>query len=213
MISRRGMLKTTLGISVGTIYQGSLISLLTGCGSDSSNSGHVEIHVGGLMVVDPTLCLSCRRCEIACVWNHEGGASPSLSRVKVLKNMNYGPHGVQANFEQQRGECGDKTIVPDTCRQCDVCIKVCPQTAISLNTETGAKIINQQLCIGCGYCVDKCPQHVMTLNINNNKAIKCDLCDGEPACAQVCPSGAIKFYTWEQAETALEQYEKFTAIL
>ncbi|MGL5665060.1 MAG: 4Fe-4S dicluster domain-containing protein [Shewanella sp.] len=213
MITRRGMLKGGMGVAVGTVYSGTLISFLTGCGSDSNSQEIVEVMPGGLMVVNPTVCVSCRRCEIACGWNHEGDSSPTLARVKVEKNMNYGPHGVQFNYEIQRGECGDKTVVPSTCRHCEVCTEVCPQQAISTNAQTGAKVIDETRCVGCGYCADKCPQQVIKVDRSKMKAVKCDLCNGNPACAQVCPTGAIKFYNWEEAESALEQYEKYTDLV
>lgn len=213
MITRRGMLKGGMGVAVGTVYSGTLISFLTGCGSDSDSQEKVEVLPGGLMVVNPTICVSCRRCEIACGWNHEGDSSPTLARVKVEKNMNYGPHGVQYDYEIQRGECGDKTVVPATCRHCEVCTEVCPQQAISTNAQTGAKVIDEERCVGCGYCADKCPQQVIKVVRSKMKAVKCDLCNGEPACAQVCPTGAIKFYNWEEAEAALEHYEKYTGLV
>lgn len=213
MITRRGMLKGGMGVAVGTVYSGTLISFLTGCGSDSNSQEIVEVMPGGLMVVNPTVCVSCRRCEIACGWNHEGDSSPTLARVKVEKNMNYGPHGVQFDYEIQRGECGDKTVVPSTCRHCEVCTEVCPQQAISTNAQTGAKVIDEARCVGCGYCADKCPQQVIKVDRSKMKAVKCDLCNGNPACAQVCPTGAIKFYNWEEAEAVLEQYEKYTGLV
>lgn len=213
MITRRGMLKGGMGVAVGTVYSGTLISFLTGCGSDSNSQEIVEVMPGGLMVVNPTVCVSCRRCEIACGWNHEGDSSPTIARVKVEKNMNYGPYGVQFDYEIQRGECGDRTVVPSTCRHCEVCTEVCPQQAISTNQQTGAKVIDEERCVGCGYCADKCPQQVIKVDRSKMKAIKCDLCDGKPACAQVCPTGAIKFYNWEEAEAALEQYEKYTSLV
>ncbi|BCV61667.1 4Fe-4S dicluster domain-containing protein [Shewanella algae] len=213
MITRRGMLKGSMGAAVGTVYGGTLISFLTGCGSDNDSDEKVEVLPGGLMVVNPVICVSCRRCEIACGWNHEGDCSPTLARVKVEHNMNYGPHGVQFNYTEQRGECGDRTVVPATCRHCEVCTQVCPQQAISTHPETGAKVIDEKRCVGCGYCADKCPQQVIKVVRSKMKAVKCDLCQGEPACAQVCPTGAIKFYTREQAEAALEQYEKYTGLI
>ncbi len=215
MITRRGMLKGSMGAAVGTVYSGTLIGFLTGCSDDdNNNTGEVvEVLAGGLMVVNPVICLSCRRCEIACAWNHEGDCSPTLARVKVEQNMNYGPQGVQFNYAVQRGECGDRTVVPSTCRHCEVCTQACPQQAISTNETTGAKEVDESKCVGCGYCADKCPEQVIKVAKSKMKAVKCDLCKGNPACAQVCPTGAIKFYTWEEAEEALELYEKYTGLI
>ncbi|GGZ05227.1 MAG: hypothetical protein PWP74_632 [Shewanella sp.] len=215
MITRRGMLKGSMGVAVGTVYSGTLVSFLTGCGSDNNDNGNGEVVVmpGGLMVVNPILCVGCRRCEAACGWNHEGDCGPTIARVKVAHNMNYGPHGVQSNYYEQRGESGDFTLVPQTCHQCNVCMEVCPQKAISINEKTGAREVDESLCVGCGYCADKCPQQTIKVVRSKMKSVKCDLCQGEPNCAQVCTTGAIKFYTWEEAEEALEIYNNYTGLV
>ncbi|QDE30600.1 4Fe-4S dicluster domain-containing protein [Shewanella polaris] len=217
MITRRTLLANGAKVAVGTVYYGTLASFLTGCGSsddDTSETPVVKVLAGGLMVVNPVYCVGCRRCEIACSWSHGTSAvSPSTARIKVDRNLNFGPLGVQANYEDQRGEQGDGTIVPSTCRQCDVCMTVCPQGAIYINEAIGARVVDDSLCVGCGYCADKCPQQVITIDSLTRKSLKCDLCEGAPNCAQVCPTGAIKFYTWEDAVAAVEQHEKYLTLI
>ncbi|MDF0535415.1 4Fe-4S dicluster domain-containing protein [Shewanella yunxiaonensis] len=221
MITRRGMLKGSMGVAVGTVYSGTLISFLTGCNSDNNdttkdntgNGDSVTVTPGGLMVVNPILCVGCRRCEAACGWNHEGDVGPVISRVKVAHNMNYGPLGVQADYYEQCGDAGNFACVPQTCHQCNVCMEVCPQGAISVNETTGARVVDESLCVGCGYCADKCPQQTIKVVKSKMKSVKCDLCGGDPNCAQVCATGAIKFYTWDEAEEALEIYNNYTGLV
>lgn len=214
MITRRALLANGAKVAVGTVYCGSLVSFLTGCSSDDDDDKTIEVLPGGLMVVDPVLCVGCRRCEIACSWSHgKSAVSPNTARIKVAKNLNFGPHGVQDNYHQQRGEEGDGTIVPETCRQCNVCMAACPQQAISIDDATGARVVDNELCIGCGYCAENCPQQVITIDKLTEKALKCDLCQGKPNCAEVCPTGAIKFYTWEEAITEVEHHEKYLKLI
>ena len=43
------------------------------------------------------------------------------------------------------------------CSGCQVCIPLCPYTAIKLDTEKMVAVINEALCKGCGVCVAACP--------------------------------------------------------
>jgi heterodisulfide reductase subunit A len=45
----------------------------------------------------------------------------------------------------------------DLCCGCQTCIKVCPYTAISFNSEKKVSVVNEVLCKGCGTCGSACP--------------------------------------------------------
>ena len=42
-------------------------------------------------------------------------------------------------------------------------------------------------------CVPVCPWDVIHIHPVSNKAFKCDLCGGNPACARFCPSGTLRY--------------------
>jgi len=48
-------------------------------------------------------------------------------------------------------------INKDICAGCQICLGLCPFTAISFNEEQGICEINDALCKGCGTCVSACP--------------------------------------------------------
>jgi len=83
---------------------------------------------------------------------------------------------------------------PVVCEQCanPYCQNVCPTGAISLNEETGAREVDPDTCIGCGLCAKYCPRGVVFLDPDLGKAVKCDLCGGEPQCVEACPTGALE---------------------
>ena len=85
--------------------------------------------------------------------------------------------------------------MPIMCLQCDnaACVAVCPVGAITRNDATGAMVINQITCIKCKMCINACPFGSTAYDDISRSIIKCDLCNGNPECAQNCPSGAITF--------------------
>ena len=48
-------------------------------------------------------------------------------------------------------------IDKDLCAGCQVCVGLCPFTAITYDKEKGISIVNDALCKGCGTCVAACP--------------------------------------------------------
>ena len=59
-------------------------------------------------------------------------------------------------------------------------------------------IINDDGCIKCGACEGTCP--TSAIELTPTTIIHCDLCGGEPKCADVCPQGALKAEEYEIAE-------------
>jgi Fe-S-cluster-containing dehydrogenase component len=53
-------------------------------------------------------------------------------------------------------------------------------------------VVDAKKCDGCGECVPACP-YGMIDQYASGKAYKCDLCGGDPACANECHYGALVF--------------------
>ena len=79
------------------------------------------------------------------------------------------------------------------------CLKACPAPGAIIQYANGIVDCHQENCIGCGYCVTGCPFNVPRISKKDSKAYKCTLCSDRvavnqaPACAKVCPTGAIQF--------------------
>ena len=74
----------------------------------------------------------------------------------------------------------------------------CPVNAITIDPQIGAKIVLDDTCVGCKLCTIACPFGTVFYNQETDKAFKCNLCGGDPACAHACPTAAIEY---EEAET------------
>lgn len=142
------------------------------------------------LLIDPEKCTSCLQCEMACSFEHEGNFNPARSRIKI--------------FEFEHG----RRAVPYTCTQCAEawCLHACPVEALVRSPETGAVEVLDDVCVGCKVCTIACPFGTINYNPDSGKVIKCDLCHGDPKCAEVCPTDAITY-----VDAAWTGYERMQA--
>jgi len=152
----------------------------------------------GIVIADPTRCVGCRRCELACTEFNDGKAQPSMARIKVARNANFGPKGVHRG-QRGQGQWGDGLVVQDLCKQCPhpvPCATACPNDAIVLQPKTNARVVDSKKCIGCKICQKACPWEMMSFDSDTNKATKCFLCNGKPKCVEACPAEALAYVAW-----------------
>ena len=151
----------------------------------------------GMIVGDPSLCVACQRCELACTEFNDGKADPGLTRIKIGRNLQYGPAGALGT--EKLGLWGNSLVVQDTCRQCPhpvPCSTACPHNAIIAQPGSGTRVVDAERCVGCRTCQMACPWGMMTFNEDKGKADKCFLCNGKPKCVIACPSGALRYVPW-----------------
>jgi Fe-S-cluster-containing hydrogenase component 2 len=67
-------------------------------------------------------------------------------------------------------------------------------------SPVGAKVVLDDQCVGCKLCTIACPHGTIFINSDTHKAFKCNLCGGQPACAEVCPTQAILYEEGEPAD-------------
>ena len=138
--------------------------------------------------VDLDACSGCKACVSACHALNGLDETESWRDVGLLVAADDNP------WQQ---------TVTTACHHCSepACLLGCPVIAYEKDPLTGiVKHLDDQ-CIGCSYCVLKCPYDVPKFNARLGIVRKCDMCQqrlavGEaPACAQACPTQAIRIVT------------------
>jgi anaerobic carbon-monoxide dehydrogenase iron sulfur subunit len=139
------------------------------------------------VVVKEEACIGCHLCEVFCKLQH--AASKDL--VKAFKRAS------QPLISRARVE--EKGVVSFSlrCQQCDdaPCISACLTGALSREPLTNVIQVDEQKCMGCWTCLLVCPFGVIQCDLAHEKAVKCDLCQGEelPACVANCPNEALVY--------------------
>jgi Fe-S-cluster-containing hydrogenase component 2 len=119
-------------------------------------------------------CNGCRSCEMACSLENDGVFNPRRSRIQVVS-------------------LGTGIDIPITCQQCEDpwCEKACPVGAIVADKKQNIVVVDEEKCVGCERCVGACPFGIIMMDPVTKKAIKCNLCNGKPACVSACPSHVL----------------------
>ena len=159
-------------------------------------------------LIDVSTCIGCKACQAACMeWNDirdEVGTNqgiydnPADLTAKSWTVMRFAEVEEQGKLEW--------LIRKDGCMHCadPGCLKACPAPGAIIQYANGIVDFHQENCIGCGYCITGCPFNIPRISPADNKAYKCTLCSDRvavgqaPACAKVCPTGAIQFGSKEQ---------------
>ncbi len=81
--------------------------------------------------------------------------NPVLSTLKFFRDE-YEAHILEKRCPS--GVCKDLlsfVVIPEACKGCTLCAKVCPADAITGSVKT-AHVIDTEKCVKCGACIDKC---------------------------------------------------------
>lgn len=141
-----------------------------------------------MLKIDISQCSGCSRCEVNCSFFHTGTIGRSVSRIRVVK-----VEGTGIDF-------------PVVCQQCEerYCTK-CPEGAIEVG-PLGQIVVSPTMCVSCGICEKLCP--IGAIQLAKGIPFVCDLCGGEPRCAQECTMNAISLDAEVSGQVSLAAYKK-----
>ena len=165
------------------------ILIMIGEGVQSTNQrkhSFVEDHVEVGFFTDPSVCIGCKACEVACKeWNevpddgftwtgnsydntgHLGASTWRhvlfVEQDRAKGNQIAGPMGLSSNQQSainnpQSNDPFRWIFLSDVCKHCENagCLEACPTGSI-VRTEIGSVLVQNEVCNGCGYCVVACP--------------------------------------------------------
>ncbi|MBU0513683.1 MAG: 4Fe-4S dicluster domain-containing protein [Proteobacteria bacterium] len=127
------------------------------------------------LIIDRGKCTGCLVCVDVCAGVKAGLFGDQYSRVRIQTDEALG------------------VSTPLVCTQCEehFCAEVCPVEAIRFHSGLNIYVVDDQECTGCGECVESCPYSGIFMGIAS--AMKCDLCQGQPACADACVPMALRW--------------------
>jgi formate dehydrogenase iron-sulfur subunit len=173
---------------------------------------------GKMMLIDTSVCMGCRSCQVACKqWHHLPG--------EPVENLQFGhyenPKDLSGttftrmlfNEVAEHGAMEDMEwlFFKDQCRHCvnPPCHGNCPVPGAIVMVEPSGAVVFTDACDPgiCKNlnCISRCRYGIPRFDAQANKARKCDFCfdrfdhadlDPEeqiPICAKTCPPGAITF--------------------
>jgi formate dehydrogenase iron-sulfur subunit len=196
---------------------------MIGEGIQSTNQrkhSYVRDNVEVGVFTDPTVCIGCKACEVACKeWNqvpddgyvwlgnsydntgHLGASTwrhvMFLEQDRAKGNQIAGPMSLDEDPFRW-------VFLSDVCKHCEKagCLESCPTGSI-VRTDVGSVLVQKDVCNGCGYGVVSCPFGVIDRRPqplpDAGGAFKCTFCYDRqksglvPACAKVCPTESIVF--------------------
>lgn len=176
------------------------------------------------ILVDPSKCINCRACQVACKhWNETG--YEDLDKIEAYADLNIPPAITPKTWmrlmvkEIDNGERPTYRFTKTQCMHCEdaACVQACPTGATHKDDE-GYTVFDAKKCIGCNYCVSACPFQACKYDEEKKEIFRCIFCPDRraaglaTACSTHCPTGCLTYGDRDdlvkEAEARLAEYKK-----
>ncbi len=143
---------------------------------------------------DPNRCTGCGACRLACSIENQLEPERSWRRIDTFNRTRH-PGVPLYHLSLACNHCAEAA-----------CMYACPALAYTRDEGSGAVLLDEGKCIGCRYCAWACPYDAPVFEPPRGVMTKCTFChhrlqEGlKPACASLCPTGALDFVDVAEAE-------------
>jgi Fe-S-cluster-containing dehydrogenase component len=156
------------------------------------------------LLYDATRCVGCKACVAACKRANDLPPEKGAFDPEGIWDAPADLDGKTRNIVKLYRESESVwSYVKVQCMHCikPSCVSVCPVSAMQQDAD-GRVFYDKTRCIGCRMCMVACPFIVPRFQWEKAlpQIVKCDLCKfsevprkGNPACASVCPTGAVQY--------------------
>jgi phenylglyoxylate dehydrogenase beta subunit len=127
------------------------------------------------LAFDASRCDGCNACMLACADVKAGSRELADSRIRIVPD--------DGRFELA------------LCRQCadPRCVQNCPAAALAKDEGNGVITWDATKCVNCLLCTAGCAYGGIAYNAEAGHVVKCDMCEGNPACVAACERGALRY--------------------
>ena len=136
--------------------------------------------------VKEEVCIGCHLCEVYC--RQKQAMVKDL--VKAFKKKS--PPSSRVRIEEK-----GPVSFSVRCQHCDEapCVSACLTGALARDLVNGVVEVDGARCVGCWTCLLVCPFAAIKQDLEEGRAVKCDLCQGEdiPVCVANCPNEALVY--------------------
>jgi len=161
------------------------------------------------VLVDLTLCIGCRGCQVSCKeWNERKAGKTSFKGDFTNPTKLSSDCYTNIRFVETEKQARPAwNFVKNQCLHCKnpACVSACPVHALTKSAQ-GPVMYDFDKCIGCRYCMLACPFDIPKYEWESTQPWmqKCSFCserieDGMlPACIKTCPTGTLYFDDYDK---------------
>ena len=135
---------------------------------------------------DLTSCTFCGMCQDFCNEN-------AIRLTEDYHMVATDPKDLLVTASYFKEKKAGKLTCGEDCIYCGLCMRNCPQGAITVDRKEKSWVLDEEKCVQCGICITKCPKKCLSFEEPAEEGvIKGDDCVYCTLCAKKCPMGAIE---------------------